>query len=154
MAEEEEIIEESELEEETEEQYEEIDDHKFTQFMQTQRIAPTLNQIQTPQAVSMEQNIMSTPTIDADEETNQIRYDVTTEEQRRKYEIASQGSMDPTLISTISNTRGPELLDSSTGRNILGRGGMEPEMIERGMENTKKKLPFEQDDKRKYTGNL
>jgi len=146
MPKEEEIEEESELEEETEEEYEEIDNQQFTQFMQTQRVAPSLeiSEISQPE---LEQNIISTSTINKDK--SQIKYDVAIEEQKRKYEIESQGIEAPVLrLTTKEDISRPQFVNPLQGRNIHPDDDIEPRMMEAGAINTKRGLPFE--EKKKY----
>ena len=148
----EDIEEESELEEEIEEEEEEVQEDKLQEFLQqsTQSVTPTLQEVQSSQE-QLETNVIQTPapSLEGEEERPNMNYDLMAQEQERSYEI---DSMRPSQLSSSEAGEAPrqEFLDPMQGRNLGVRDDMRPRQIEAGVQSTKKRLPFEKEDEKKY----
>jgi len=75
----------------------------------------------------------------------QKNYDVIAEEEFRRYEIAQTGVNAPTL-STIERDFSPRLINPFAERNFT-KENIEPKSIETQRTETKKRLPFQKDEK-------
>lgn len=128
----------------------EVHDNKLTEFLQqsTESVTPSLQEIETRE--QLEQNVAETPIQKSDDFEGtrpQVNYDTMTQEQERIYEIES---MQPTQMQTnIGEAPLPDFVDSLKQSGLSISEDVRPRQIEAGTHSTKRKLPFEKED-RKY----
>ncbi len=157
--------EESELEkeiEETESQEtnEVVDDSEFREFIQpsTQEFidisTPTLERVETPQQIPLEQDVASTP-VSPSSDDDQIDYSTTSNEPKYSAgeQIKYQTNVEPPTLrpAEISeNVPRQELLDPMAGIrfNPQDNINISPEIVNTEFIEEKRRLPFEKEDKK------
>lgn len=137
------------LEEHVEEIREEIDENKLIEFFQSrENVIPILSKIRTRVPdFNLERDIESTPTKTEQPEPQRTQMNYSSfadEEESRNYQTSQ-----PPVLRPISRgeTFQPGLIDPLRGKGIQ-EDTMQPTMVETGVINQDRRLPFDRDDKK------